>query len=248
MNLILDFTRVCNSKCTSCSIWKIENPITLEIEYIEKLISQMPVDYIYVTGGEPYICKEIVDIAKIVKHYHPNAIWSGATNGISPNTISVLDQIIGLGLRVHVEISLEGNEEQHDTARGVPGNHARILKLIGELRTRGVGCSISTISNNGAIEAQRLGISFKQNMPRSGSRYNTEGNNPKGLITNCEGAYRVIVCTPNGDIYPCEEYLPELLLGNIKECDLKDMRFQEVRDYIISKRCQPCGMSCWFDR
>jgi MoaA/NifB/PqqE/SkfB family radical SAM enzyme len=92
--LTLDFTRLCNSHCRLCKIWDIKNPVTLETKYIEKLLSQIDeLETIYISGGEPYINPQIIDIAKLVLKYHPQCLWLGATNSIDPNTVEKIKEI-----------------------------------------------------------------------------------------------------------------------------------------------------------
>ena len=248
MNLCLDLTRVCNSHCATCSIWKTTHPKTLDIRYAKKIISEIDdLSYIYVTGGEPYIIPYIVELAQFVYDRNPLTVWSGATNCISPDTIKVLSKIKNIGISLFVEISLEGNEEEHDSIRGTKGNYKKVIKVINWCKQNGVAFGISTITESGENESKRLGVPYKRNLPRFGERYNTKGSGQKQYISNCPGMWS-LTCTPDGDIYPCEEYSKELYMGNIKTQSLKDMRIKEVRQYIMSKKCQPCGMSCYFDR
>lgn len=248
MNLCLDLTRCCPSHCTTCSIWKIKNPKTLDLRWAKKLVSQIDnLSYVYVTGGEPYIVPYIVELAEYVHKLHPAAVWSGATNCISPNTIKVLSKIKDTGISLFVEISLEGNEEEHDRIRGTVGNYKKAMKVIDWCKDNGVPFGVSTITETGENESKRLGVPYKRNLPRYGERYNTKGKGEKQYISNCPALWS-LTCTPEGDIYPCEEYSEELYIGNIKNQDLKDMRIKEVRDYIASKKCQPCNMTCYFDR
>lgn len=246
MRLGLDFTRVCNSKCTTCEIWKLKNPISLDICYIEKLISQIDnLTSIYVSGGEPYIHPDILEIALIVKKYHPSCAWNGATNCVSKNTFQVIQTIKNIGINIAVELSLEGNEIEHDTIRGIVGNYNNVMYVLEQCKINNISTAVSTVTETGEIECKRLGIPYGRNFIRFGERYNTEGCGDKVFIPNCPGAKDIIICTPSGDIYPCEEYSKELYLGNIKTENLSDMRFADVIEYIFKDNCKPCSMGCY---
>ncbi|WP_333655627.1 radical SAM protein [Dissulfurispira sp.] len=59
-----------------------------------------------------------------------------------------------------------------------------------------------------------------------------------------------IVIDPYGNVYPCNELLPELFMGNLKEFggDLDMLLLSEkavkVIEYVKERKCQPCGMLC----
>ncbi|UCC99686.1 MAG: DUF115 domain-containing protein, partial [Phycisphaerales bacterium] len=81
-HLVLDFTRLCNSKCTYCGIWKMKDGPELGLEAIKKLFCSLRpfgLSTCYVTGGEPYISDKIVDIARLMHTYLPKCRLSGAT-------------------------------------------------------------------------------------------------------------------------------------------------------------------------
>ncbi len=67
---------------------------------------------------------------------------------------------------------------------------------------------------------------------------------------NCLMGKETFVIDPYGNIYPCNELLEELLMGNIKDFDgdldklLNSQKALDVIKYIEDKKCQPCGMLC----
>ena len=246
--LIVDFTRVCNSHCKLCHIWKTKNPPTLKAKYIRKLLSQLDsIRIFYVSGGEPYINPEIFDIAQALLDYRPEALWMAATNSIWKGTADAIKKIGDMGVKLGiVDLSLEGNREQHDYIRGTKGNYDTVLYTMKKLQEYNIKFQLVSITDNGVAEAKRLGFENMKGRMRFGERVNMP-HKKKILykVENCQGAKADLCCTPDGDIYPCEDYRPELYLGNIKTMDLKDMPFKKVRKYIESGKCSPCQMSCW---
>lgn len=67
---------------------------------------------------------------------------------------------------------------------------------------------------------------------------------------NCLMGEMHIVLDPYGNIYPCNELLPTLFMGNIKEYDgdldklLNSKKALDVIEFVKEKKCQPCGMLC----
>ena len=57
----------CNAKCDMCNIWK--NPTKPEEEFDPELLNKLPnnLDRINITGGEPSIRKDLIDIVTILK-------------------------------------------------------------------------------------------------------------------------------------------------------------------------------------
>jgi len=170
INLTLSVTNQCNSRCQSCDIWKIypaekerlvEELTVPEIETIFRKIG--PVYFFNISGGEPFLRKDIVDIVRVgCTHLRPSVVHI-PTNALSPQRIAGLTEEILLGMRewgppgvkLTLKPSFDGVGEFHDWVRGIPGNYAKLqetLRLLGELRERydhlriGVGTVISTMN------------------------------------------------------------------------------------------------------
>jgi len=246
--LTLDFTRLCNSHCKTCHIWKIKNPVTLELKYIEKLLSQIDkLESIYISGGEPYINPIIYDIAKLVLKYHPKTIWLGATNNIDPKTPYAIKRIRDMGVQVgQVDLSYEG--PNHDEWRGTPGNRDKVIRCAKLFKKWGIPYAFASICGEGPDYVPETGDFVFRGEIRNGKRVNTKDDTESVYIKDCPGIKRIICCDPEGGIWPCEDYKPEIFLGNIKEVDLKDMPFERVLEHIAKGKCSPCSMNCWSRR
>ncbi len=74
-----------------------------------------------------------------------------------------------------------------------------------------------------------------------------ENNTP---YFECLMGERHIVIDPYGNVYPCNELMPSLFMGNIKDYDgdldklLNSQKAMEVVKFVKDKKCQPCGMLC----
>lgn len=141
-------TYLCNSRCVMCSIWKKyrEQPELLKseltIEEIRKFASSQYLSNLQgvsLTGGEPMLRRDIVDIAGIFIKRHPDAIFAIATNGLNPKLI--LDrtkEIIDLyePTRFSISLSLDGLFEKHDEIRGIAGAYESLNKTIDFLKSK----------------------------------------------------------------------------------------------------------------
>ncbi len=170
INLTLSITNQCNSRCQSCDIWKIypaekkRLPEELSVSEIERIFASIgPVYFFNISGGEPFLRKDIVDIVRAgCVHLKPSVVHV-PTNGLGPRRVAALTEEILVGMRewgppgvkLTLKPSFDGVGEFHDWVRGIPGNYAKLqetLRLLGELRARydhlrvGVGTVISTMN------------------------------------------------------------------------------------------------------
>jgi radical SAM protein with 4Fe4S-binding SPASM domain len=69
-------------------------------------------------------------------------------------------------------------------------------------------------------------------------------------LFECYMGQKALVLDPYGNLFPCNECLDELNMGNIKDYDgdldslLESQKALSVIEDIKAKKCQPCGMLC----
>ncbi|UCC23544.1 MAG: glycosyltransferase, partial [Planctomycetota bacterium] len=244
-HLVLDFTRLCNSKCTYCGIWKMKDGPELGLEAIKKLfcsLSPFGLSSCYVTGGEPYISDKIVDIARLMHTYLPKCRLSGATNAVQPNKIlERMQKILDIGVALEVHVSINGSEATHDATRGGPGFFKKAVYLLETLKSAKlpVVASMSlmpqTIADLPYMQEFcgerdiRLMFSWVRQWERYGTVDNQYSSWPERMkcrlkeieylpdTFDCPGLSKRLVVTPDGRVYPCEVYNQKILLGNVNE-------------------------------
>lgn len=149
--LRIGLTNRCNAKCIMCNIWKmVDNtapslPEELRVEEIDRILERnarflSDLNHISLTGGEPTLRRDFVDIWRVLHKHFPDMGMSFNSNGFS--TVKLLDyvcQILRFHPRLTVMISLDGYGEAHDKVRGMRNvfTHVRntIVQLL-ELRER----------------------------------------------------------------------------------------------------------------
>ena len=117
----------CNLQCKHCFFWKeLEKPrekaLSLgEINKVSQTLGQLLV--LCLTGGEPFLRKDIPEIAKVFLKNNDTRILSITTNGF--NTDFIVAEATRLLQSYHgsviLEVSLDGIGEVHDKIRGVEG-------------------------------------------------------------------------------------------------------------------------------
>ena len=137
--LWLETTDRCNSRCSTCNIWrKTPTPQSelLTHERLEEVLYSWlfrKVEIILNSGGE---CS-LIDLEDLLKREHaalPNALLQVSTNGLLPTKIvSSILPVLKDGARVDVGISIDGVGLDHDLVRGVKVNFEKVDWLLTKL-------------------------------------------------------------------------------------------------------------------
>jgi len=144
ISLIHFVTNNCNARCKHCFI-DFNNPDTFKKELNLKEIEKLSKTFgnslfnINLTGGEPFIRKDLFQIAKIyLKNSKIKSLFI-STNGMFTDKIKLfLDQFISLKTKTKLifSISIDNFEIKHDLNRNVKGlfkNAIKSYKLIKSL-------------------------------------------------------------------------------------------------------------------
>lgn len=123
----------CNARCNMCNVWhhptKSSDEITLKD--LEKLPSGLR--FINITGGEPFIRKDIDEIINVIRPKTRRIVIS--TNGFfTERIIELCQKFPDLGIR----ISIEGLQKSNDTIRGIRNGFDRGLRTLLTLRRMGI--------------------------------------------------------------------------------------------------------------
>jgi MoaA/NifB/PqqE/SkfB family radical SAM enzyme len=125
-----------------CNIWKnkpaekIKEELTLE--EFQKIFENYGKTYwITITGGEPFLRKDLVDVIKVIYEKTSPKLMTIATNGTIPESIiswtsRILESCNKLNLIINV--SLDGIGKQHDEIRGFKGNYERVVQTVKGLK------------------------------------------------------------------------------------------------------------------
>ncbi|NVM18598.1 MAG: radical SAM protein [Candidatus Lokiarchaeota archaeon] len=118
----------CNSKCDSCSIWKIDpkkNDI-MTLKELERFASSdllKDVRRIVISGGEPFLLEDLPERLQILHKSCPNAYFGMTANGLTPErTLRLVKRIFKLSPDINIGslgLSLNGPPEIHDRSRGI---------------------------------------------------------------------------------------------------------------------------------
>lgn len=138
INLTLNVSYRCNSKCLTCNVWrrKVKDLTLDEWEIVFKNIGFNPF-WLILSGGEPFLRKDLVEIVKLsIKYLKPNVI-NIPTNGllwqIIPDTVEKILKIAKNSV-VIINFSIDGIRGEHDKIRGVKSNFHKLIKSYERLK------------------------------------------------------------------------------------------------------------------
>ena len=122
-------TKACNLRCPHCYVnagYALQDELSLEeLKRVLDQLAKMKVFYLFYTGGEPFMRK---DLGEILRYTQKKRIGiSLSTNGLLLNK-KVLEEIKNIPFDLF-QISLDGTEKIHDSIRG-KGSWRKAIKAI----------------------------------------------------------------------------------------------------------------------
>lgn len=143
--LIFFVTGRCNARCPFCFYWRerSQGAEELTLTEIERLArTSPPFEILLLSGGEPFLRDDLAELVTLFHRHNGICVASIPTNGLLPDRIELTSGRIlenNPGLRLSVNLSLDGLGETHDRTRGVSGSFDRVeesLDCLGQLRQK----------------------------------------------------------------------------------------------------------------
>ncbi|MAG45537.1 MAG: hypothetical protein CMH63_02065 [Nanoarchaeota archaeon] len=149
-------TRRCNLSCKHCGSPSEDVPLEEELTtdevigafgQIEEDFDMSQFRHINITGGEPFVRKDLLYILEQVSqspHYRNIDIQTnGVALGKNPDLVEALKQfgVTGIG------VSIDGNQEAHDSFRGRDGSYDLAVKAAKSAVDSGLVVTVSTVAH-----------------------------------------------------------------------------------------------------
>ncbi len=161
----------CQSRCLTCNIWQLKPKGELTLDEIREFARKNNhFRWIGITGGEPFLRSDIVDIIEAFVKYNKDLyLLTIPTNSLTnfDMLMGKIERILQLGIpKVSITLSLDGYREMHDKVRGVPGNFDKAMAIAKRFREMQkkyknlffiFGYTMSRF-NQGALEATYQGV------------------------------------------------------------------------------------------
>ncbi len=153
----------CPMQCKMCNIWKSPTEKSKELTPAELEILPS-VNFINLTGGEPFVREDLADIVEVCFRKAPRVVIS--TSGwFEDRVIALAQRFPNIGIR----ISIEGLSCKNDELRGRVGGFDKGLRTLLKLKEMGVkdigfGCTVSNSNSADMLSlyqlAKSLGLEF----------------------------------------------------------------------------------------
>ncbi len=135
LTYIVTFT--CNAKCIMCDSWKKSSPDDLQLSEIENVFSQLgTLDAVRLTGGEPFVRKDLLDIAHLAQRQLKPLFLHVTTNGFLTDRIVQFCEERDKSTPLEMLISIDGLKEKHNYVRGKESAWDSVMKTLHELAPR----------------------------------------------------------------------------------------------------------------
>lgn len=144
LKLRLAVTNRCNSHCIMCNVWKmsinesVKNK-ELSVEEYEKIFKTSKkylssLNHISITGGEPILRNDLIDIFRVITNYFPKSTINVNTNAFNTERLlRFVNEAITFSPKLTIMVSLDGIGEAHDIIRGTPGAYKKVSQSLNEL-------------------------------------------------------------------------------------------------------------------
>jgi len=120
-----------------CDIWKIKDSPELDLVEFSKLHDSLR--DINLSGGEPFLYKNLLEVIKNLKITAPRARMVISSNGFATDLIvKKMKEILAVVPNIGVAISIDGIGEMHNEIRGIPGGFDKAINTIKELQKLGM--------------------------------------------------------------------------------------------------------------
>jgi len=194
--LHFNVTYQCNLRCKMCNVWKrykkdkVKLKEELSLEEIREFFQNnkgflSKLKSIGLTGGEPFLRPDLVEIVRSTHSILPQAQVGIQTNGFLPDIIRKrLKEIQSFYPEISLAVSLDGTEETHDRVRGVKRTYKKALSTIKYAKELGiesitVGMTLTSYNYHEILDVYRIAekyhCEFSCFPAEAGTRYSNIG-------------------------------------------------------------------------
>ncbi len=128
----------CNYRCETCNIWKMQPRDELRLDEIRTFFRKSArFLWVDLTGGEPWLRKDFVDICEAVVTSCPHLVLLHfPTNGyLTDKIVAGTREIRKMGgQQLIITVSTDGDEAMNDEIRGIEGGWRRQIETFRRLR------------------------------------------------------------------------------------------------------------------
>jgi len=187
VDAVIAITYRCDSRCNMCNIWQLPPGKEMEPQEYERVPSTL--NDVNLTGGEPFLRDDIVEIAGTIyeRCHAPRIVIS--TNGFQHRSIvHAAPALMKIGRKIGIAVSLDGIGEMHDRIRGIDDGFDKVietLKQLGKLGYKNVRVAFTAQRENvkhlGTVYdlSRQFGFQFTTSVAQNSDFYFSTDENQK---------------------------------------------------------------------
>jgi MoaA/NifB/PqqE/SkfB family radical SAM enzyme len=127
----------CNMRCIMCDSWKKDTSDDLPLDEIRSIFAKLPkMDFVRLTGGEPFLRRDLLDIAYAAQVVLKPIILHITTNGVLTDRIVQFCEKRQKDAHLYLLVSLDGVGKTHNAIRGRSAAWERAVRTIEALAPR----------------------------------------------------------------------------------------------------------------
>lgn len=145
----------CNARCIMCDSWKKPTQGDLTTDEVENIFQQLPqMDAIRLTGGEPFVRKDMLDIHEMAIKFMNPMLVHVTSNGFLPDRIVDFCEKRSRKTPLHLLISIDGVGEKHNHIRGNSKAYDLAVETIERLAPRKKELNFRLAVNQTIVDAE----------------------------------------------------------------------------------------------
>jgi len=130
---VIAVTYICNSRCRMCNIWQMGNLPVLDLAEYHKLPKSLK--EINLSGGEPFLRADLVDLVKLIVTNNPSARIIISSNGFATDLIKQkMELILKIKPDIGLAFSLDGIGSAHEEVRRIPQAYDKVIATLKMLK------------------------------------------------------------------------------------------------------------------
>ena len=145
----------CNARCIMCDSWRKPSPNDLSIDEIGNIFNKLPrMDAVRLTGGEPFVRRDLLDIAHLVQDKLKPLMIHVTTNGFLTDRIVQFCEKRRRDVPLSMLVSVDGMDEKHNHVRGHDKAWDFIVRTLNALAPRQKELRMSLSVNQTIVDAE----------------------------------------------------------------------------------------------
>lgn len=109
----------CNARCGMCDSWRMKPGAELTVDEVRTVFKKIgSLGVVRLSGGEPFLRPELLDIARVVYEESRPSVLHITTNGSFPDRVEAMVRAFPAPRRLRFMVSFDGMTDTHNESRG----------------------------------------------------------------------------------------------------------------------------------